>query len=98
MELNKFLNYQEIKHALFAYFIGYSLLISIFIYTMLLHYDNYIDWEYLQFAALRIAIICLIPAVVVKAFKIKSILKIFLLSIVLAFITAIIYINYATIT
>jgi len=95
MDVAKFINEQKLIYAISAYVIGYILLISIFIYTMQLHYDGYIDWEYLRFAAIRIGIISLIPALAVKLFKIKNMMIAVLLGVVVALASAVAYVNIA---
>ena len=95
MDVAKFINEQKLIYAISAYVIGYILLISIYIYTMQLHYDDYIDWEFLRFAAIRIGIIGLIPALAVKLFKIKNMIIAVLLGVVVALASAVAYVNIA---
>ncbi len=98
MDVAKFINKKNLIYAISAYLISYILLMSIFIYIMQLHYDGYIDWEYLRFAAIRIGIISLIPALAVKQFKIKNTIIAVLLGAVVALVSVVAYVNFALIT
>ncbi len=94
MDVARFINEKKLIYAISAYVIGYILLISIFIYTMRLHYDGHIDWEYLRLAAIRIGIISLIPALAVKLFKINNMIIAVLLGVVVALASAVTYVNF----
>ena len=63
--------WSKIRHPFLAWIASVSLLLTIFIWTMLIHYNGRIDWEYLRYAIYLISIISLMPFAAVWLLKVK---------------------------
>jgi len=74
-----------------------TVLLSIFVLTMLNHYDGNMDWNYLWYAFIRIFILSLIPVFVVVIFKIGKWYWSIITGVCIGLISAVIYVNVATI-
>lgn len=76
-----------------AYFSSVGLLLTIFVMTMLKHYDGQIDWEYLLYAALRIALLSILSMLVVNYLKVSKWYWSIVIGIVVGFLSAALYVS-----
>jgi hypothetical protein len=67
--MNKF--WSKIRHPLLAWIASVSLLLTLFLWTMLVHTNGKIDWDYLIYAIYLISILSLISFVVIFLLKVK---------------------------
>ena len=72
------------KQAVLSYVFSAIILFALFIATMLNHYDNHIDLNYLKSASIKILFISLIPAVAIVLLKTRKTYINFILTILLA--------------
>jgi hypothetical protein len=59
----------QTKQAMFAYSSSLICLVGFFLWTMLVHYNGKIDWEYLGYATSHIVLISAVPAILIYFIK-----------------------------
>jgi mannose/fructose/N-acetylgalactosamine-specific phosphotransferase system component IIC len=55
----------QTKQAVFAYFSSMICLLGFFLWTMLVHNNEKIDWDYLGYATAHIIVISAVPAIII---------------------------------
>ena len=83
----------KIRHPLISWIASATLLLTLFVWTMLVHYNGRIDWEYLICAIYLISIISFIPFAIIWLLKVKRWYLSIPLGCVIGLMSAIFYIK-----